>query len=120
MTTQKQQMDHLANQLNDHVEQAIVSQQHLSRIEDKLDRLGEAVVSIARAEEKIATLVEDTRDIKLAINHNTKKIHELELSSSSHTADLKTLGKFFWIITTAIVSIFAAAISISLGITPLN
>ena len=120
MPTQKQQMDHLAHQLNDHVEQAIASQQHLSRIEDKLDRLGEAVVSIARAEEKIATLVEDTRDIKLAININTQKIHELELTSSSNTSDLKTLSKFFWIITTSIVSICAAAISISLGITPLN
>ena len=58
--------------------------ERMDRIEKKLDELTNAVVSIARAEEKIVVLIEDTAEIKAAVNSHTNRLHELELDVSKN------------------------------------
>jgi len=70
--------------------------ERMDRIEKKLDELTNAVVSIARAEEKIVVLIEDTAEIKAAVNSHTNRIHELELDVSKNKSNLKSLFNFFW------------------------
>jgi chromosome segregation ATPase len=70
--------------------------ERMDRIEKKLDELTSAVVSIARAEEKIVVLIEDTAEIKAAVNSHTSRIHELELDVSKNKSNLKSLFNFFW------------------------
>lgn len=82
--------------------------ERMDRIDMKLNQLTDAVVSIARAEEKIAVLIEDTREIKLAINAHTSRIHQLEVDTVQNTSGLKNLGKFFWITTSAVATAITA------------
>tara|TARA_S200002703_G_scaffold107966_1_gene93807 strand:+ start:80 stop:442 length:363 start_codon:yes stop_codon:yes gene_type:complete len=109
-------IEKLSDKFDQHMEQTSHDQTRMVVMEEKLDKLADAVVSIARAEEKISVLIEDTRDIKTSVDDNTKKIHELELSSSANSADLKTLGKFFWMVAAAATTICAGALSMALGI----
>lgn len=116
MATQKQQIDSIERKIDEHIEDTRLEHRRLEIMEEKLDKLSEAVVSIARAEEKIAVLVEDTRDIKLAVNENTKKIHELELTTSGHSSELKGITKFFWMVAAAAVTVCATAVGMALDI----
>jgi len=118
MATKREQelLTKLSDKFDVHMEQTAHDQKRMVVMEEKLDKLADAVVSIARAEEKISVLIEDTRDIKTSVDENTKKIHELELTSSANSADLKTLGKFFWMVAAAAITICAGAISMALGI----
>lgn len=116
MATQKQQIESIEKKIDKHVEETKLEYRRLEIMEEKLDKLSEAVVSIARAEEKIATLVEDTRDIKLAVNENTKKIHKLELTTTSHANELKGITKFFWMVAMAAVTVCATAVGMALDI----
>jgi hypothetical protein len=88
----------------------------MDRMESKIDQLADAVVSIARAEEKIAILMQDTKDIKEAVTDNTRKMHDLEMKTRANTVDLRTLGKFFWIVIGAAASVAVSAIAMSMGI----
>lgn len=82
----------------------------MDRIEKKLDQLTDAVVSLARAEEKIAILIEDTQEIKNAVNSHTTRIHQLELGVAKNSSDLSTLAKFFWTVLGAGISVIVAII----------
>ena len=82
--------------------------ERMDRIEKKLDELTNAVVSIARAEEKIVVLIEDTAEIKAAINSHTNRLHELELDVSRNKANLKSLFNFFWTAVGAITTVLVA------------
>lgn len=80
----------------------------MERIEKKLDQLTSAVVSIARAEEKIAVLIEDTQEIKSSLNAHTNRLHQLELNVSKNTGNLKSLFNFFWTAVGAITTVMVA------------
>lgn len=80
----------------------------MDRIEQKLDQLTSAVVSIARAEEKIVVLIEDTQEIKAAVNSHTSRLHELELDVSKNKSNLKSLFNFFWTAVGAIATVLVA------------
>jgi rRNA-processing protein FCF1 len=115
--TTLKELESLSHKLDSHNEEARVSNQRMNRIEEKLDQLADAVISLARAEEKIAILMQDTKDIKEALLSNTTKIHTLEVKAETNMSDVKTLSKFFWLVMGAAVSIVVAATAMSLGFT---
>lgn len=80
----------------------------MERIEKKIDQLTDAVVSLARAEEKIAVLIEDTQEIKVALNSHTNRLHQLELDVSKNKANLKSLFNFFWTAVGAVTTVLVA------------
>lgn len=84
--------------------------ERMDRIENKLDQLADAVVSIARAEEKIAVLIEDTREIKEVLNSNNKRLSSLEIDVEKNKAGLSALSKFFWIAVGSVASVLAAMV----------
>ena len=73
----------------------------LDRIEGKLDKLSEAVVSIARAEEKIATLTSFSKQQSEMIQHLTIRIDKLEEAVISNSSTVNIINKVFWIIIAA-------------------
>jgi len=95
--TQKE-LDNLHKKFDDHYED------RMDRIEKKLDELTSAVVSIARAEEKITALMDDSHEIKQALNQHVNRIHQLELDVEQNKGGLENLSKFFWIVVTAVVA----------------
>jgi hypothetical protein len=88
----------------------------MHRIEKKLDQLAEAVVSIARAEEKIAVLMQDSKDIKMTLTETTNRVQKIELAAQSNTADLKMLNKFFWLIASTSITLAGTAILMAIEI----
>lgn len=82
----------------------------MDRMESKLNQLTDAVVSLARAEEKISVLIQDMTEIKHAVNSHTNRIHQLEIDVSRNSSNLTTLSKFFWTAVGAGVSVVVAAI----------
>ena len=82
----------------------------LDRIEGKLDKLSEAVISIARAEEKIATLTSFSKQQSEMIQHLTIRIDKLEEAVISNSSTVNIINKVFWIIlasaATAITGMF--------------
>lgn len=114
-TTTKTHLETLEKKIDSHMHCSSKSDERMNRIENKLDQLAEAIVSIARAEEKIASLVEDTHNIKLAVNNTHYKLHEVELQTINNAADLKTLNKFFWLIASTTITVAASAFAVSIG-----
>jgi len=88
----------------------------MDRIEKKLNQLTDAVVSIARAEEKIAVLIEDTREIKEALNTSINKIHDLEVDNEKHKSSLRNLSRFFWTAVSALTTVVVAMVISNYGL----
>lgn len=88
----------------------------MDRIERKLNQLTDAVVSIARAEEKITSLTDDTHEMKTAQHQHVNRIHQLELDVEQNKNGLRNLSKFFWIAVGAFTVSVASAIINGMGL----
>jgi chromosome segregation ATPase len=115
-TTTRTQLQDLERKMDQHMTQAKNSEGRMHRIEDKLDQLAEAVISIARAEEKIAILMQDTKDIKFSLADTSHRIQQVELAARSNESDLKILNKFFWLIATTSITLAGTAILMAVEI----
>ena len=71
----------------------------LNRIEEKLDRLTETVVALARVEEKLCTLERTTSAIQTKLNATEEKNLEGRLTAVERTHGIIT--KVFWSVITA-------------------
>lgn len=83
-----------------------MEENRLVRIEEKLDRLSDAVVSLARMEERMITLFKrmDTYDTKqMAIE---ERVIEVEKISVSRGAIFRLVDKMTWIIVGLVAAVF--------------
>jgi len=69
----------------------------LDRIEEKLDRLSEAVISLARAEEKITALTSFSKQQNDLISKIDERVDKLESDVSSNILVINIINKFFWV-----------------------
>jgi hypothetical protein len=76
----------------------MMEDQRLSRIEQKLDKLSEAVVSLARMEERIITLFNrmDTYDSRQL--NMEDRVADIERISVGRGAVFKLVDKLIWIV----------------------
>ena len=72
--------------------------QRLDRIEEKIDRLADAMVDLARAEEKIAALAESQSHHNERLNKLSVKIDEIGAIASDNTRTVQTINKLFWVV----------------------
>ena len=73
----------------------------LTRIEEKLDRLADAMISIARAEEKIESLQEDHNKQYDRINKLSMKIDDIERIVRDNQRSVQFMHKLFWVVVVA-------------------
>ena len=75
-----------------------MEEQRLARIEQKLDKLSEAVVSLARMEERIITLFNrmDTYDARQL--NMEDRVADIEKVTISRGAVFRLLDKLIWIV----------------------
>lgn len=85
--------------------------QRLDRIEEKIDKLCDAVVSIARAEEKIHNLEEKVvtvwdslDDLHTKFDELEDRLHAAEISAFRSKATISNIVRLGWIIIAAIVT----------------
>ena len=73
----------------------------LTRIEEKLDRLADAMISLARAEEKIESLQEDHNKQYDRINKLSIKIDDIERIVRDNQRSVQFMHKLFWVVVVA-------------------
>lgn len=88
------------NQLEEHI---LKEDKRLDRIEEKIDRLSETVISLARAEEKLVMLEDDRKTINERLNKHSDRIDGVEGKVDETAVTIKVVNRLFWIILTAVV-----------------
>jgi len=98
MSTVQQQRD----------EQAV----RLDRIESKLDSMSEAIISLARAEEKISTLMDIQKQQGAQILAVINRIERLDDMVRTNAQTVSVINKLFWIVLTATAATIAGMLFI--------
>ena len=80
----------------------------LDRIEEKIDKLVEAIISIARAEEKIITLSSFSKQQAKQIQDLINRIEELEVSVAKNTNTVRLVNRTFWLVTSSAITAIVA------------
>ena len=73
----------------------------LDRIEVKLDKLADAMVSLARAEEKIAAMQENQSNHFERLNRFSQKLDEIESKVADNNRTVQLIHKLFWVVVIA-------------------
>jgi len=81
-----------------------VQSQRLDRIEEKLDQMAEAIVALARAEEKITTLTDFNKQQSEQVQNLINRIDRVELLVNSNASTVNIINKVFWIVVVGLVS----------------
>ena len=80
----------------------------LDRIEEKLDSLTEAMIALARAEEKIASIKQAQDSGWERMNHFSKKLDSIEDQVKDNANTVSIINKLFWVAVVAIAGSIAA------------
>ena len=73
----------------------------LDRIDEKIDKMADAVIALARAEEKIITLTSFSKQQSEQIQNVINKVEELEKKVISNASTVNIINKMFWIVMAA-------------------
>lgn len=87
----------------------------LDRIEEKIDKMAEAVIALARAEEKIHNLDETTRIILKRLVTQEERLREVEIQQSDAEGTLKTIRSIVWTFVSAAITALGGALIWMLG-----
>ena len=83
----------------------------LDRIEEKIDRMSEAVIALARAEEKIISLDETTRMILRKMVSQDERLRKVENIQHDNETTIKTLKSVVWTAVSALITTAVAALA---------
>jgi len=76
----------------------------LDRIEQKIDRLSETVISLARAEEKLIALEGDKNFIMGRMLKNEERVDSVERKVDETNVTIRVINRLFWIVVVAAVT----------------
>ena len=86
------------------------NQDRLTRIEEKVDKLSDAIISIARAEEKLIQLGTLTDVLFKKIEDMNTRMMEMEKSVAETKAFMNGFNKITWIFISGLLTAIAAAV----------
>jgi len=78
----------------------------LDRIEQKIDKLSEVVISMAHVEEKLVTLEEQQGLMLEKIYDTDQKYHKVERRIDANEVTIVIINRLFWIIVTALAGAY--------------
>ena len=81
-----------------------VQSQRLDRIEEKLDQMTQAIIALARAEEKISTLAEFNKQQSEQIQSLINRIDRVEQLVNSNASTVNVINRIFWVIIVGLIS----------------
>jgi len=70
----------------------------LDRIEEKIDKMSEAIIALARAEEKIITLTSFSKQQSEQIQSVINRVDRIEDMVKDNASTVGVINKIFWII----------------------
>ena len=82
----------------------------MHRIEDKLDKLADAMVAMARAEEKLEALQNEHNKMYERVNRLSAKLDDIESGVQENSNTVKVINKLFWVAIIAASGAIAANI----------
>tara|TARA_B100000900_G_C20393297_1_gene639529 strand:- start:261 stop:581 length:321 start_codon:yes stop_codon:yes gene_type:complete len=83
-----------------------IQAQRLDRIEEKLDQMGEAIVMLARAEEKISTLTSFSKQQSEQILSIINRLDRVDNMVNSNSNTVALINKVFWLIVAGLIAAF--------------
>ena len=82
----------------------------LNRIEEKIDKLSDAMVAIARTEEKLTGMEQKYSAQYDRMNRFSEKLDSLEKVTTENAQTVTTINKLFWIALIAVAGAIATNI----------
>jgi hypothetical protein len=76
----------------------------LNRIEEKLDKVGEAIISLARMEERMITLFRRMDSYDQNQNVMEGRVTKIEVAHATSNEKVHWVDKFLWIFIAALIS----------------
>ena len=76
---------------------SIENENRLGRIEAKIDKLAEAIISLARAEEKLMQLEEDKKFLMGKMIKLEERMEKTERVLSENSTTISAINRIFWI-----------------------
>jgi hypothetical protein len=84
--------------------------ERLGRIEDKVDKMADAIVALARVEEKIMAIEQNSTILMKQVividgrlTDAEKRQNRIELEQAKDSQTLSNLRKFFWVVLSAVL-----------------
>ena len=87
-----------------------LNEDRLTRIEEKVDKLSDAIISIARAEEKLIQLGTLTDVLFKKIEDMNTRMMEMERSVAETKAFMNGFNKITWVFISGLLTAIAAAV----------
>ena len=82
----------------------------LDRIEDKIDKLSDAIISLARVEEKIASMEKQLENGHDRMNNLSLKLDSIETQVTSNAQTVSIIHRVFWIVIVSCATVVASVI----------
>lgn len=79
------------------------NEKRFDRIEEKLDKLSEAMVLIARTDEKLVAMEQKHAAQYERMNRFSQKLDDIDKQLTENSQIIRNLSTFFWILVTAVV-----------------
>jgi tetrahydromethanopterin S-methyltransferase subunit G len=80
----------------------------LDRIEEKIDKLGDAMISLARAEEKLIAIEKNNHSHADRMNRFSEKLDDIESKVNDSARTVAIINRLFWLAIVSISGIMAA------------
>jgi len=88
--------------------QSVSQDARLDRIEEKIDKLADAMISLARAEEKILSLQGDHENMRERLNKLSVKLDEIQKSVDDNARTVSLINKVVYAAMVAAVGAYVA------------
>lgn len=79
----------------------------LDRIESKIDKLAETVITLARAEEKLIALSSDNKDTRARLRKVEDQVIEVDRKLDETAITVKVINRIFWIVVSVSATVLA-------------
>ena len=83
--------------------------QRLDRIEDKIDKLSDAMVSLARAEEKLIAIEKNNHSSVERMNRFSQKLDAIEKKVDENAHTVGIINRLFWVVIVAAAGAVASS-----------
>lgn len=84
------------------------NEKRLDRIEEKIDKLSEAMIIIARAEEKLVAMESKYASQYDRLNRFSEKLDAIDKKVEDNARVVANIRMFFWVVSTAVVGALVA------------
>ena len=85
----------------------MIDETRLDRIEDKIDKLSETVITLARAEEKLIALSSDNKDTRDRLRKVEGQVVEVDRKLDETAITVKVINRIFWIVVSVSATVLA-------------